>query len=104
MTKTKAYRPGGYSKKYLLRANRTGEPVSHYKWHTRMHYGVDTLPPNRATIARIFAQLHYLGSHSPNAISKKWRPVERQFYKRYFGDTARQSGRFANKYTAHSWL
>jgi hypothetical protein len=35
------------------------------------------------SINRIASRLHYLGSHSPAPISKKWKTAEKKFFNRY---------------------
>jgi hypothetical protein len=72
-----AFRPQGNSKRsnlYFSRKNGAGS-VGKWNYHTRRVYG--------SFIMRVGGQLHYLGSHAPVNIRKKWRTVERKFYKRY---------------------
>jgi len=74
---TLAFRPQGNSKKsnlYFLRKNGAGT-VGKWNYHTRR--------PSDSFIMRVGGQLHYLGSHAPVNIRKKWRVAERKFYKRY---------------------
>ena len=67
---TKAFRPQGWSGKFRLR-----EHVGHYHWYERRLC--------TSHILRVGGQLHYLASHAPDAVGKKWRPAWDKFSKRY---------------------
>lgn len=84
--------------------NRRDGGAGMFNYPERREWCLDSLPPNKRAISRMHLQLHYLAYHSPAPIRKKWRQAERQFYKRYFGASEKQSVRFANKNTAHSWM
>lgn len=70
---TKAFRPQHFNGKFKLREGFVG------KWHYRLR----TRWEEDNHILRVFGQLHYLGSHAPKPINKKWRRVEKKFYERY---------------------
>ena len=72
------------------------------KWFERVPGPYEGDVVNRATLARIFGMLHYLGSHAPKAIRARYRPAERKFCAHHL--PYRASMRFANKFTAHRWL
>jgi hypothetical protein len=63
------------SKVFMLR-NRLRHQHENYNWHVQYS--------GRGTVLdKIFAQLHYLGSHSPDPVAARWKEVERRFLDRY---------------------
>lgn len=100
--KTYKFRPHDYPKLGIIRGNRYGVTPDH-NWPERRAWCNDKLP-NKRWIAGVFMRLHYLGSHSPEPVKRKWRTAERQFHLTHFGAPGKCSMRFANTWTCHSWL
>lgn len=67
---TLAYRPQSWSGKFKLK-----HKVGQYHWYER--YSHDT------HVIRTGARLHYLASHAPYPIMKRWKKVANKFFKRY---------------------
>jgi len=101
--KTHKFRPHGYGKSNIILSRKLGIKLSEANWPERRVWCSDTRP-NKIHISKVFMNLHYLASHSPEPIKCKWRVVERRFYLKYFGAPGRSSVRFANTWTCHSWL
>ena len=59
-------------------------------------------PPNRQVLGRIMGQLHHLAHHAPEAVNKQWRNADRLFNRAHYGE-GKQSVRYANTWTMHSW-
>lgn len=68
---TKAFRPQAWSGRYKLKYPRVGL----YHWMPRRRGG--------SHIHRVAGVLHYLASHAPSAVSKKWQPAWVKFSNRY---------------------
>ena len=49
----------------------------------------------------IFARMHYLTSHAPEAVQKRWKQLAARWKKKF---CPRASVRFANKFTINRWL
>lgn len=72
---TDAFRPLVFSARVKLSYHRRGDWTGKYHmWHRFK---------SQISKFRIGAQLHYLGSHAPDPIRKKWRIVEKRFMNRY---------------------
>lgn len=100
--KTRKFRPHDYGKLGIMQGNRYGVTPDH-NWPVRGTWISNPLP-NKRWIAGVFMRLHYLGSHSPEPVKRKWRAAERKFHLKHFGAPGRSSTRFANTWTCHSWL
>jgi hypothetical protein len=98
------FRPQQVSKLYILRERRISGRVSTYNWQTRINWIPAGLTYNRLSIRRRWYQLHYLGSHSPTPIMKKWKNAESLFNRNFLASRGKASVRFLNTYTAHNWL
>lgn len=74
---SKAFRPGDWDGRYKIRfALREGPGrIGAYNWHNR------SWCPN--SIFRIGGRLHYLGSHAPLPIRRRWHKVELMYFNRY---------------------
>jgi hypothetical protein len=72
-----AFRPQGNCKKSDLYFLRKNGPGSIGKWNYHKRRWTDS------SIHRIGGQLHYLGSHAPYPVRKKWKIVEQKFMNRY---------------------
>lgn len=99
--KTCKFRPHDYGKLGIMRGNRYGVTPEHNWSERRSSY--DPLP-NKRWLSGVFMKLHYLGSHSPEPIKRKWRAAERRFYLKHFGAPGKSSMRYANTWTCHSWI
>ena len=86
-----------------MRQRRIYGRTDNYNWQSRIQWYPVGFKLNHKTIVKQFGRLHYLACHAPEPITKKWRNAYANFYKKYFG-TGKASVRFANTYTAHSWL
>ena len=80
------------------------DPIS-YHWQIRSpEWWPAGYKSNHKVIARQFRVLHYLSQHAPKPVRARWRKAAQAFEKKYFGVWNGHNVRFANKYTAHSWL
>lgn len=62
-------------------------------------------PLNKVTLRNIFGTLHRLSSHSPDAVSAKWRQAAIRFERHHMPFViGRTSVRWHNKMTAGGWL
>jgi hypothetical protein len=100
------FRPQDINKRYTISLRRKSYESSFasYNWQTRVKWYPAGYKLNRRTISNQFSRLHYLGSHSPTPIQKKWQRAAKQFERRHFGDHRRASMRYLNTWSAHSWL
>ena len=73
-----------------------------YNWPVRCPSPHNKSPLNKQTLGRIFSFLHHAGSHSPEAVTRKWRDAEQRFIDRHM--PWHGSSRFVNKFTAHRWM
>lgn len=73
---TKQFKPLGYTKKYVIYSRlKYGRKCDLSYFRNRLDWSINIMD-------RIFAKLHYLGSHSPT-YSKKWIGIERRFLRRH---------------------
>jgi hypothetical protein len=70
----KQFCPGPYPLKYKIKIRLHKQKEYDYKFHTR-------LSSNLNIMERIFAKLHYLGSHS--YVTEKWHKHERKLLKQH---------------------
>jgi hypothetical protein len=68
---TKKFRPQEFSKVFKLKNN----PIGQWHWHEHRHLSTH--------FERMAAQLHYLSSHAPAPIRKKWAHVWKKFEQKY---------------------
>lgn len=99
------FRPQDINPRYRLKRRLKYGRYDSYNWQSRYGYKrVNPEPINRETIGRIFSQLHYLACHAPKPVRMKWQRAYNNFMKRYCANGGRHSIKFANNYTALSWL
>jgi hypothetical protein len=73
------FRPQEFNKRWALKHFRkTGHTVGEYNWQGRTRYYRDC-DRNKEHQIRVQAHLHYLGSHAPAPIRKRWHIVEQQY-------------------------
>lgn len=74
---TFAYRPQGFNGSYRIKTFLRHGPgyLSPYKWHERTGCNV--------ALFRIGGRIHYLASHAPINVRKRWTIVQQKFMQRY---------------------
>lgn len=98
----KRFRPQELNKRWAIRHYRqTGHSVGEYNWQPRTMWYRDG-DRNRKHQIRVFAQLHYLGSHAPLTIRKKWRIIEQRYIAKRM--PLRASMRYLNTYSSGRYL
>ena len=98
----RVFRPQELNKSFAIKHFRkTGHSVGEYNWNGRGRYYRDCDLNHKHKI-RVFAQLHYLGSHAPAPIRKRWRKVEQQFLNKYVPKKA--SYRYLTNRDKWRWL
>ena len=96
------FRPQDISKKYKLKQYiRTGR-IENYNWQSRVKWYPAGWGFNKKVLGTIFGRLHYLACHAPTPVKKKHQRAYRALEARLFPRNA--SMRYANTYSAHSWL
>jgi hypothetical protein len=99
----KKFRPQSQSKLWTMQSRRKHGTSTSYAWQTRVAWVPVGWKPNQISIARRFAQLHYLACHAPVPVQQRWQPAYQQFFIRHFG-TGRATVRYLNRWSCHSWL
>lgn len=98
----KAFRPRATNKQFAIKYQRkTGHTVGEWNWMSRTHW-FKVGDQHRKHSLRVFEQLHYLGSHAPLTIRKKWSIIERQFINKRVPQMA--SFRYTTQYSSGRWL
>lgn len=102
--RTYAYRPQETPRVYALRERRRGrgDNIQWFKWHPRNHSFFKDMPLNQRTLGKVMCNLHYLASHAPEPIRNRWHSADRLFHRTHYG-VGKQSTRYANTWTMHSW-
>lgn len=99
------FRPQSTPKKWTMRGRRDGT-YQNYNLRKRgtgkTFFEWNNEPLNHCVLGRIMIRLHYLSEHSPDTVNKQWRNAERLFYRAHYG-VGKQSARYANTWTMHSW-
>lgn len=98
------FRPQESHKIFIMKQRRKYGRTDSYNFQSRVEWYPIGYAINKKTISRQFSKLHNLACHSPKPIAKKWGQVYNQRCKKLFGDANNQSMRFANTWTANSWL
>lgn len=99
------FRPQDISKQARFRMRMNGDKNS-YSWVPHKSY-TQRLKGKRRPLNEefmggvIFARIHYLTSHAPTAVTKRWKQAAVR-WKKKFGPRA--GTRFANKFTINRWL
>ena len=96
------FRPQDNQKRYMIKLRRLTGRSENYNWCPRSEWYPAGWGPNKKVLGKIFGRLHYLACHAPAPVQAKWRRAYRALEERMF--TTRASMRYANKYSADSWL
>jgi hypothetical protein len=96
------FRPQEFNKGWAIKHFRlTGESVGIFNWQSRVQWYRDS-DRNRKHSIRVFGQLHYLGSHAPAPVRKRWHKIEMNFINKRV--PARGSIRYLNNISSGRWL
>jgi hypothetical protein len=85
---------GVWKLKERLRGN-----YANYSWH----YPFGRFKRPEWFMLKVFGRLHYLSSHAPDKVQKKYRKAAERFERAHYGSHRFITSRFANKYTAHRY-
>jgi hypothetical protein len=97
------FRPQQISKKITMQYRLQYGRNYNLAWQIRARWYPVGRKPNQVSIARRFAQLHYLACHAPAPVQTKYRAAYAVFYRRLFGSD-RASLRYLNAWSGHAWL
>ena len=97
------FRPQQWAGKYRLRCAREKMFLGEYNWYVHSKASEDVELKHRV-LGKIAGHLHYLASHAPEPVRKKWWNTYKRFMNRHTGNSKRGSFRFITKYTADKWL
>lgn len=105
MKTTTKFRPQGNMRKAIMKNRRlTGRNEYDVSWQSRIEWYPAGFKPNHRLIFKQSSKLHYLACHAPEAITKRWKTVYNNFYKKHFGAHNNGSVRYLNTWSCHSWL
>jgi len=96
------FRPQDLPKHYIMKQRLKYGRADNYNWQTRVKWYPAGWGFNKKVLGTIFGRLHYLACHAPTPVQKRYQRAYRALEARLF--PARASMRYANKYSAHSWL
>lgn len=95
------FRPQGFNGRFVIRERRRGNSVAKYHWQTRIRWYRDS-DRHRKHLLRVFEQLHYLGSHAPAPIRKRWHDTEMRFINQRV--PVKASMRYLETHSSGRWL
>ncbi len=95
------FRPQDIPKAYIFKQRLAFGRNESYNWQTRIRWYREG-DRNKKHLIRVFGQLHYLGSHAPLTIRKRWRIIEQRFLDHRIPKNA--SMRYINEYSGGRWL
>lgn len=93
------FRPQSNNGRHKLKSNRKGFYTGQYNWHS--YHDNDHGPVNERTLGRIFGRIHYLTSHAPEPVQKRWRQARTRWHKKM---DRKAPVDYCNKYTLHRFL
>jgi len=96
------FRPLESNKHHAIKFYRIYGRVGNIHKRSRITWYPAGWGPNRQVLGGIFGRLHYLACHAPKPVQQRYQRAYRALCQRLFAERA--SMRYANKYSAHSWL
>jgi hypothetical protein len=97
------FRPQEISKSYVMKQRLKYGRTDNFNWQTRSNWVPASFTKNQVSIFRRWQQIHHFASHAPSCLPH-WKVANKMFNEKFFASKGNPSMRFANTYTAHSWL